>query len=344
MQDLQNICQHLLHATMEGMSNWQHLTGMSLRLPLDVESQPMDIHEGACEGNVHTYELNEELGKLHVYGVQGSGNESLDRPVIDMLSRVLQDRVVRLAHEMARREQCQEELNHLRYEAHRLHVQNQVLDNCLSTIKHESMYYPSRILQLTQRMSEQPSTDDLSQLVELSAYYKEVYTLLSGQAEKLTQQNCYRKEVLESGAVMEKAKVHFNKLAKKRHLPVWLEIQTAQDYQLRADAVLMEDLLVQFNTTFVSWYEATPEVCSEETPVVLTLQEEGSMLRMTYRLLGIVMDETQAHTLFYPESGHIHLLVAKQIVRELDALNNFPGLRLVAQPGSGYTDIWFTLK
>lgn len=344
MQDLQNICQHLLHATMEGMSNWQHLTGMSLRLQLVEENQPTEIQEGVCEGNAHTYDLGEELGQLHVFGLQGSGNESLDRPVASTLSRVLRERVLKLARAMARQEQCQEELNHLRFEAHRLHVQNQVLDNCLSTIKHESMYYPSRILQLTQRMSEQPSTDDLSQLVELSAYYKEVYTLLSGQAEKLTLQNCYRKEVLDATAVMDKAKMHFNKLAKKRHLPIWLEIQTEQSYPLRADAVLMEDLLVQFNTTFVSWYESAPAACSEQSPIVLTLQEEGNMLRMTYRLPGIVMDETKAHTLFYPESGHIHLLVAKQIVRELDALNNFPGLRLVAQPGSGYTDIWFTLR
>ena len=57
-----------------------------------------------------------------------------------------------------------------------LHVSNAVLDNCLSTLKHETMYYPSRIRQLIEQ-------DDISSAAEVVDYYRELYNLLSLQAQ-----------------------------------------------------------------------------------------------------------------------------------------------------------------
>ena len=56
-----------------------------------------------------------------------------------------------------------------------LHVSNAVLDNCLSTLKHETMYYPSRIRQLIEK-------DDMESAREVVDYYSELYHLLSLQA------------------------------------------------------------------------------------------------------------------------------------------------------------------
>lgn len=61
------------------------------------------------------------------------------------------------------------------YESNNLHVCNSVADNCLSSLKHETMYYPSRILQLV-------DTEDISQLKELVDYYRSLYQILSLQA------------------------------------------------------------------------------------------------------------------------------------------------------------------
>lgn len=58
-----------------------------------------------------------------------------------------------------------------------LYISNSVLDNCLSTLKHETMYYPSRIRRL---IDSQP--DDVDSLKELVDYYKSLYSLLSAQA------------------------------------------------------------------------------------------------------------------------------------------------------------------
>ena len=68
-----------------------------------------------------------------------------------------------------------DELRRIDMETANLHVANAVLDNCLSTLKHETMYYPSRIRQLVDQ-------GDKESLTEVTGYYRELYGILSRQA------------------------------------------------------------------------------------------------------------------------------------------------------------------
>ncbi|MBR5061407.1 MAG: DUF5112 domain-containing protein [Prevotella sp.] len=68
-------------------------------------------------------------------------------------------------------------LRKLEYENDKLHISNSVLDNTLSTLKHETMYYPSRIAHLVE--GKDAHFHDISELV---IYYKELYSMLSAQA------------------------------------------------------------------------------------------------------------------------------------------------------------------
>lgn len=82
------------------------------------------------------------------------------------------------AHQQERQEQLElltDELHRLEMETARLHVSNQVLENCLSTLKHETMYYPSRIRQLL-------DNGDNATLSDVARYYREIYGILSEQA------------------------------------------------------------------------------------------------------------------------------------------------------------------
>ena len=72
-------------------------------------------------------------------------------------------------------EMADDELRRIEMESARLHVVNAVLDNCLSTLKHETMYYPSRIRQLV-------DTGDIRQMGEVTRYYRDLYGLLCEQA------------------------------------------------------------------------------------------------------------------------------------------------------------------
>jgi signal transduction histidine kinase len=72
-------------------------------------------------------------------------------------------------------ELADDELRRAELENNNLHVSNAVLDNCLSTLKHETMYYPSRIQQLLDQ-------GDMESVSEVVSYYRELYGLLSQQA------------------------------------------------------------------------------------------------------------------------------------------------------------------
>ncbi len=72
-------------------------------------------------------------------------------------------------------EMAEDELRRAELEDGNLHVANAVLDNCLSTLKHETMYYPSRIRQLADK-------GDTQSMLEVASYYRELYGLLSEQA------------------------------------------------------------------------------------------------------------------------------------------------------------------
>ena len=111
----------------------------------------------------------------------------------------------------------EDEIHRVKYENDKLHVSNQVLDNCLSTLKHETMYYPSRIKQLIDS-----DTEDVASLQELVDYYKELYTMLSTQAMEVVEDNIrYDKDLLsylivllkkatgEKQIVLEEEKEHF---------------------------------------------------------------------------------------------------------------------------------------
>ena len=94
----------------------------------------------------------------------------------------------RFAREQQRRtdmELLDDELHKAELEDSNLHISNAVLDNCLSALKHETMYYPSRIQQLL-------DTGDMDSLKEVTNYYRELYGVLSQQAQKQTERSRLR--------------------------------------------------------------------------------------------------------------------------------------------------------
>lgn len=96
--------------------------------------------------------------------------------VVHSVCKALEEEAAALRMQSETMEQKQEQLHATRQEVEMLHVGNAVLDNCLSALKHETMYYPSRILSLPAN-----AVTDLQQTVH---YYRELYSLLSLQAVK----------------------------------------------------------------------------------------------------------------------------------------------------------------
>ena len=99
-----------------------------------------------------------------------------------------------------------------------LHVSNAVLDNCLSALKHETMYYPSRIRQLIDQ-------DDMESAAEVVDYYRELYNLLSGQAQDQVERVKLHLPPLDHGILGDEVLVRYlfdilKRMTGRRHLDV----------------------------------------------------------------------------------------------------------------------------
>ena len=110
--------------------------------------------------------------------------ESL-RNIVEKIKAELDTSVksVREKHDVI--EMAEDESRRAKYEDDKLHVSNNVLDNCLSTLKHETMYYPSRIRQIVDEANcgnAEEERQKLQAIGELVSYYKELYSILSEQA------------------------------------------------------------------------------------------------------------------------------------------------------------------
>ena len=79
-------------------------------------------------------------------------------------------------------------------ECDRLYVSNSVVDNCLSSLKHETMYYPSRIRQVLD--SGELTLEVLVSLRELANYYRMLYTALINQTVHTRYRICSMDEIL----------------------------------------------------------------------------------------------------------------------------------------------------
>ena len=75
-----------------------------------------------------------------------------------------------------------DEVSKVRYECERMHVSNSVVDNSLSALKHETMYFPNRIMQMVAEGDR--NLEDVSELVD---YYRSIYSVLSRQATQQVQ-------------------------------------------------------------------------------------------------------------------------------------------------------------
>lgn len=245
----------------------------------------------------------------------------------DQLTLHLQDEI----------DQQRNELSHLRFEENRFYVQNQVLDNCLSTIKHESMYYPARVRQLAERMlttQGQEGSPDLQQLTELTAYYKQLYSLLISQAERETALVGLRRQRVPLTSVLKSLQSTFKRIARKQGVSTELVLNSSVDkVELIIDQTLSEELFAQLQSYLTRRYPASSQL------VVELERFDNKLLRFYFRPEGMQLNEEEINTLFTPHSDRIPLLVVKQIIRDLDAMNNNPGLRLIAESDG----LWFTL-
>ena len=114
----------------------------------------------------------------------------------------LYDRFLRERERQTSLEMLDDEIRKAELEDGNLHVSNAVLDNCLSALKHETMYYPSRIRQLL-------DAGEVVSLGEVTAYYRELYGVLSQQAMRQVERARLHLKPLEHGVLGDESLIRY---------------------------------------------------------------------------------------------------------------------------------------
>ncbi|MCD8302264.1 MAG: DUF5112 domain-containing protein [Prevotellaceae bacterium] len=220
------------------------------------------------------------------------------------------------------------EINKSVYEDNRLYVQNQIIDNCLSTLKHESMYYPSRIRQLAAGMS----VEDIGQLSELVSYYHYLCSILCRQADEQLAQPAFKRQYVALDGLLAEFESEFHHAMQKEKQSVELYVET-EKVQIACDPVLLSYCLM----SIARW------MMGKAHSICLSLRITERFVEISLHCPEVSLSDEQLADLFSPAPDRISLLVAKQIVREHDIYNGNPGLRLYAiREDQGYA-IKFTM-
>ena len=196
-------------------------------------------------------------------------------------------------------QEAEERVQRQRFEHDRLYVMNQILDNSLSTIKHETMYFPSRIKQ----MAMEPPSD--SSLLDLVTYYRHIYMLLYEQAQRQTDQSLLRMQSVAVGDLFAYAQKH------------GVECQPT-DAWVKGDEMLLHLFFDQL-------------LAVVPADAKLSAAHRDGMIYIICNVAGQQLTPQQLSELFSPQTERLEYLVMRQIVREHDAACNHPGLRLVAE-------------
>ena len=294
------------------------------------------------------------VGVLYLERREGTEQET-DRLLFELVARyvaiVVFNAVVKLATKYRDIESAHEETRRASWEDSMLHVQNMVLDNCLSTIKHETIYYPNKIKQIvgrlnTQKLSEMEEREAVETMTELIEYYKGIFTILSSCASRQLEEVTFRRTVIPVQELLDTAGKYFKKSMKNRSERIKLEIEPMEAKvigdvnQLR---FLLENLIDEALTV------------REDGVICLQARKDNEYIRFLFTDTRREKSVEELNQLFYPnlarmtsgEKGELRgteYLVCKQIIRDHDEFAGRRGCRINAEPaeGGGFT-VYFTI-
>ena len=294
------------------------------------------------------------IGVLCLERREGTEQES-DRLLLELVARyvaiVIFNAVVKLATKYRDIETAQDEVRRASWEDSLLHVQNMVLDNCLSTIKHETIYYPNRIKQLigklrSGQLTEAEELETVSAIGELIEYYKGIFTILNSCASRQLEEITFRRSVISVPELLNTAEKYFRKVSKGMTAHVTFRMEQL-DGSVVGDVNQLRFLLENLIDEAVS--------VPVDGEILLCAAVDGEFERFIFTDMRREKTREELNLLFYPnlarmaagERGKLRgteYLVCKHIIRDHDEFAGRRGCRINAEPGKngGYA-VYFTV-
>lgn len=287
------------------------------------------------------------VGALEVVTGRPLGdNEAVSLELVaSFVASVIYHSTVRVAGSYTTLEEVEEETERIRYEENRLHVQNMVMDNCLSVIKHETVYYPSRVQELARKAL--ADTDgrsaNITAMSELMEYYNSVFGILSNCAKRELDTMCFTLSTVPVEQLFADAASYLKRRAAKRGVALELGYEPTS-LTVRVDA----DLQMFLFESLIDAALAVPVAGK----LLLRATDAGDMVKVELVDNRRTLQADEVAELFTPSRYNLgpqgdlqgmEYLIAKEIVRMHEDYTGRHGSRMEARSDVVGTVIMFTL-
>lgn len=300
------------------------------------------------------------IGVIGLKYIDNSVREE-DRILLELVSEYLGVSLYHTIVQVERRfqdiELAKDEAARAEHEENTLHVQNLVLDNCLSTIKHETIYYPGRLRKIVEQVrAEYVSNSDckemdksLQDMEELVAYYKEIFTLLSSNASRMLEGVTFRRSLINVSTLTEHADKYYRKSVRRMSVYPSLKIDLECECVISGDEILLCFLLENLLDEALR--------CNVAGEIILSVSKDECFARFEFTDRRRNFTQEELNLLFYPDSAKVKVsefgdvlsgaeyLICKQVIRDHDEYAGRRGCRInakVADDGIGFC-VWFTV-
>lgn len=236
--------------------------------------------------------------------------------IVDYAASMVYYSTVCLAEKYRSLGELEEETELMRIEENRLHVCNLVMDNCLSVIKHETMYYPGRIRRLVQQLLD----DDfdvmewrhrVAAIRELMDYYNSVFVVLGDCAMRQLDDIGFTLSSVSLDTIAKRMQRYVDKIAVKKGLSLILQ------YEESHVSIVGDEVLVI--TLFEALFRALTAVALDGT-IAMYIYDDDRSVRVEVVDMRRRLQPKELTELFSPVScgktdDGLSFLIVKEIVR-----------------------------
>jgi signal transduction histidine kinase len=290
-------------------------------------------------------DIGETTSCIGVFYLHRRGTvQETDRLLLELVARhmgiVLFNSVIKPATHYRSIASAYDDTHRASWEDNQLHVQNLVLDNCLSAIKHETVYYPNKLKQIVEQLSagKYAATDErqaIYSMFELMEYYKGVFTLLHACASRQLEDVTFRRATIPVEDLLSDAERYLERIHKTKAKDIQLTVNYPPPTTLRVvgDRILLQYLLENLINDAVS--------VPDHGRLEINVGEEEHFVRFRFTDHRRSLSAAEANDLFMPSLQRMKgtgeqlrgtaFLICKQIIREHDEYVGWRGCRIFAE-------------
>ena len=300
-----------------------------------IKKENMILDEGKTR--IYTLDINNGafIGVIAFLLYSGNLNEN-DEQLLKKIAQYTAENIyyssVRMEKINADIEIIEDEKRRAEREANMVHVQNLVIDNTLSTIKHETMYYPNRIRQIVDGMKQndgwlnaEETQENVNMMQELTSYYKEVFTILADCAAKQIVKPMFKRKNIPVNDILTATEKAVERYSRKYKTDIEIHIpqcnaKTSMENFVIADLTMVNYLLDNIVEALI--------MQKNNGTLNVNFEKSADFIMFAFSFDNINWSEEELKQLFYPEAlaydpvndrlNGAQWLIAKQIIREHD--------------------------